>query len=116
MMPGLEGCMPGWQVYDCGTTVHPEAVIRGGVVYAVRELTPPNGETFNLYLTVMRIGRTVRFDCLSSEDILQYQPYSQASVRGVIRHLGEIIGRNRKALSSFELECIECMHRLSGAL
>lgn len=108
----LKGCMPGWQVYDCDYDVHPDAVIRGGVVWAVLD---PESD-FTRYRTVARTGRTVRFDTLHSSEVLQYQPYSQASVRGVIRHLGEIIGRNRKALSSFELECIECMHRLKSAL
>ena len=112
----LHHVVPGWQVWDCEPTVHPDVQIRGGLVWAVTETVSDEGEIITAYRTVMRVGRSVHFASLGPAEIRQIEPYSSAGVRNMIRYLATVIGQGgRKSISSFDSECLDCLHRLAQA-
>lgn len=111
----LHDCGPGWQVWDCEPSVHPDTQINGGLVWAVTEDVSSDGEIITAYRTVLRVGRTVRFNTIPASAVRQCTPYSSASIRNMIRHLASVIGANRKAISTFDAECLDCLHQLAMA-
>lgn len=112
----LHNCGPGWQVWDCEPTVHPDTQINGGLVWAVTEDVSSDGEIITAYRTVMKVGRSVRFNTIPASAVRQVEPYSSSGVRTMIRHLGGVIGSSKSAISGFDGECLDCLHRLAQAL
>lgn len=111
----LHDCGPGWQVWDCEPSVHPDTQINGGLVWAVTEDVSSDGEITTAYRTVLRVGRTVRFATIPSGAVRQVTPYSSAAIRNMIRHLGSVIGSSRASISGFDGECLDCLNRLAMA-